>query len=64
MWVSLSSQQGRDSQSAGAVAKQSENDYFGHHRDYFGTPSLLMVGNGALLTYDIAVAYWRNVRPG
>ncbi|KAG1747071.1 P-loop containing nucleoside triphosphate hydrolase protein [Suillus paluster] len=36
------------SQSAGAVAKRSENDYFGNHRDYFGASSSLMVGTDTL----------------
>ncbi|KAG1734183.1 P-loop containing nucleoside triphosphate hydrolase protein, partial [Suillus lakei] len=36
------------SQSAGAVAKRSENDYFGNHRDYFGPSSSLMVGTDTL----------------
>jgi hypothetical protein len=36
------------SQSVGAVAKRSENDYFGNHHDYFGAPSSLMVGTDTL----------------
>jgi len=36
------------SQSAGTVAKRSENDYFSSHRDYFGASSSLMVGTDTL----------------
>ncbi|KAG1825071.1 P-loop containing nucleoside triphosphate hydrolase protein [Suillus variegatus] len=36
------------SQSTGTVAKRSENDYFGNHRDYFGASSSLMVGTDTL----------------
>ncbi|KAG2147688.1 P-loop containing nucleoside triphosphate hydrolase protein [Suillus clintonianus] len=36
------------SQSASAVAKRSENDYFGNNRDYYGASSSLMVGTDTL----------------
>jgi len=36
------------SHSAGTVAKQSESDYFGSYRDYFGASSSLMVGTDTL----------------
>ncbi|TBU24027.1 P-loop containing nucleoside triphosphate hydrolase protein [Dichomitus squalens] len=34
--------------SLGTLAKRSEDDYFGSHRDYFGSTSKLMVGTGTL----------------
>ncbi|KAF9223519.1 hypothetical protein BS17DRAFT_808919 [Gyrodon lividus] len=38
----------KSSLSAGAVAKRSEQDYFGSHREYFGASSSLMVGTDTL----------------
>lgn len=46
--VTKSAENKFSSQSAGTVAKRSENDYFGNHRDYFGASSSLMVGTDTL----------------
>lgn len=36
------------SESSGEVARRGEDDYFGKHRDYFGSSSSLMTGTGTL----------------